>query len=63
MLGNYLSKLFGDGWKTKLGGFIYFFAPIAFTAAGHPEHIPVAQGLGTALMGVGVAHKIEKAGK
>lgn len=56
-----MENLFGAGWKVKLGAFLYAISDI-FTMYGHPEHTAVAKTVGVALMGVGAAHKIEKAG-
>jgi hypothetical protein len=60
------------GWKTKWGGGFVFAAGVLEVMAGSvpaPEWVPwltclskVTMAAGVGLLGVGIAHKIEKAG-
>lgn len=50
------------GWKTKLGAFLVAISPV-LPALGVDKSISDIVGqVGMALLGVGIGHKIEKAG-
>lgn len=51
-----------SGWKTKLGAVLIVLAPLA-EVLGYPEYRDVVLALGVALGGIGIGHKIEKAGQ